>query len=77
MAQLCIFETPTKTHAVKWKTMKADFLPWKAEIPLSCNGEQSSAPALQECFFVVSDFFFSIFIFPNQLVLEDRQLHCR
>lgn len=30
----------TKKRAMKWKTKAADFLPWKAEIPLSCNRQQ-------------------------------------
>lgn len=34
----------SQKHAVKWKTKEADFLPWKAEIPLSCNREQRQCP---------------------------------
>lgn len=39
----------TQKHAVKWKTKKADFLPWKAEIPLSCSREQRQCPWPSPC----------------------------
>lgn len=38
------WNSPTKKPAVKWKTKKADFLPWKAEKPPSCSGKQGQCP---------------------------------
>lgn len=40
-----IWNSHTKQRAVGWKTKEADFLPWKAEIPLSCDKEQRQCPA--------------------------------
>lgn len=40
------WNSPTKKCAVKRKMKAADFLPWKAETPLSCNRQQRQCPWL-------------------------------